>query len=54
MASAEPLMRARIVQELENHFHARVELDSFHLTLRRDCGLKGKGCESGRLTRLKE
>lgn len=40
---AEPLMRARIVEELENHFHARVELDSFHVTLREGLWAEGKG-----------
>jgi hypothetical protein len=40
---AEPLLRARIVQGLETHFHARVELDSFHLTLRDGLWAEGKG-----------
>lgn len=40
---AEPLMRARIVQGLQSHFHARVELDSFHLTLRDGLWAEGKG-----------
>ncbi len=40
---AEPLLRARIVQGLEDHFHARVELDSFHLTLRNGLWADGKG-----------
>jgi hypothetical protein len=40
---AEPLLRARIVLGLENHFHARVELDSFHLTLRNGLWAEGKG-----------
>lgn len=40
---AEPLLRARIVQELEDHFHARVELDSFHLTLQDGLSFEGKG-----------
>lgn len=40
---AQPLLRARIVQELEDHFHARVELDSFHLTLRNGLWADGKG-----------
>ena len=40
---AEPLLRARIVQGLESHFHARVELDSFHLTLRDGLWAEGKG-----------
>jgi hypothetical protein len=30
---AEPFLRARIVEELEQRFHARVELDSFHMVL---------------------
>jgi hypothetical protein len=40
---AEPMLRARIVQGLENHFHARVELDSFHLTLGDGLWAEGKG-----------
>ncbi len=40
---AEPLLRAQIVEELENHFHARVELDSFHVTLRNGLWAEGKG-----------
>jgi hypothetical protein len=40
---AEPMLRARIVEGLENHFHARVELDSFHLTLRDGLWAEGKG-----------
>ncbi len=40
---AEPLLRARIVEGLENHFHARVELDSFHVTLRNGLWAEGKG-----------
>ena len=31
---AEPLLRARLVQALEDHFHAHVELDTFHVALR--------------------
>ena len=30
---AEPFLRARIVQALQKRFHARVELDSFHIAL---------------------
>ncbi len=30
----EPYLHARIVEALEQHFHARVELDSFHVSLR--------------------
>ena len=40
---AEPVLRARIVQGLEDRFHARVELDSFHLTLRDGLWADGKG-----------
>jgi hypothetical protein len=36
---AEPYLRARIVQALEDRFHARVELDSFHMSVR--SGLDG-------------
>jgi len=36
---AEPYLRARIVQALEDRFHARVELDSFHMSVR--SGLEG-------------
>jgi hypothetical protein len=40
---AEPILRAYIVQGLQDHFHARVELDSFHLTLRDGMWAEGKG-----------
>jgi len=40
---AEPYMRARIVEELQNHFHARVELDSFHMSLLHGLRAEGKG-----------
>ena len=40
---AEPMLRARIVQELSDHFHARVELDSFHVELRDGVWAEGKG-----------
>ena len=40
---AEPMLRARIVQKLSDHFHARVELDSFHLELRDGLRAEGKG-----------
>jgi hypothetical protein len=33
MHRIEPFLRAQIVAELEQRFHARVELDSFHMTL---------------------
>jgi hypothetical protein len=38
---AEPFVRARIVDALQQHFHARVELDSFHMSLKD--GLKAEG-----------
>jgi hypothetical protein len=38
---AEPFLRARIVQTLQDRFHARVELDSFHMSL--VDGLKAEG-----------
>jgi len=37
---AEPFLRARIVQGLQKRFHARVELDSFHIALGN--GLRGQ------------
>jgi len=40
---AEPLLRAQIIQALEDHFHARVELDSFHVTLSNGLWANGKG-----------
>ena len=40
---AEPYLRARIVAELEEHFHARVELDSFHLSLLNGLWAEGRG-----------
>jgi hypothetical protein len=40
---AEPILRARIVEELEEHFHARVELDSFHVSLASGLWAEGKG-----------
>jgi hypothetical protein len=40
---AEPLLRARIVAELERRFHARVELDGFHLSLAGGLWAEGKG-----------
>jgi hypothetical protein len=36
----EPFLRARIVDGLSNHFHARVELDAFHVSLGN--GLRGE------------
>jgi hypothetical protein len=40
---AEPYLRARIVEGLENRFHARVELDSFHVSLVGGLRAEGKG-----------
>jgi hypothetical protein len=40
---AEPLLRARIIQGLEDQFHAHVELDSFHVALREGLWAEGKG-----------
>ena len=42
---AEPMLRARIVEGLAEHFHARVELDSFHLSLRDGLWVEGKGLQ---------
>jgi len=39
----EPYLRERIVEELENRFHARVELDSFQLSLLDGLSAEGKG-----------
>ncbi len=38
---AEPFVRASIVEAIQQHFHARVELDSFHMSLKD--GLKAEG-----------
>jgi hypothetical protein len=40
---AEPYLRARIVTGLENRFHARVELDNFHVSLVDGLWAEGKG-----------
>lgn len=40
---AEPILRAVIVSQLEQHFHARVELDSFHVSLANGLRAEGKG-----------
>ena len=40
---AEPMLRAAIVEKLEEHFHARVELDSFHVSLINGLWAEGKG-----------
>jgi hypothetical protein len=49
---AEPFLRARIVEGLEERFHARVELDSFHLSLGN--GLEGQWgvCAEGKGLRI--
>lgn len=39
----EPYLRTRIVEDLENHFHARVELDDFHVSLANGLWAEGKG-----------
>jgi hypothetical protein len=43
MHHAEPILRAAIVERLEEHFHARVELDSFHVSLVNGLRAEGKG-----------
>jgi hypothetical protein len=40
---AEPYLRARIVEGLEDRFHARVELDSFHVSLLKGLWAEGHG-----------
>jgi hypothetical protein len=40
---AEPMLRAVIVEKLGDHFHARVELDSFHISLANGLWAEGKG-----------
>ena len=40
---AEPYLRARIVAALEQHFHARVELDTFHVSVMNGLWVEGKG-----------
>ncbi len=40
---AEPFVRARILEELQSRFHARVELDSFHMSLTHGLWAEGKG-----------
>lgn len=40
---AEPMLRAAIVEKLEEHFHARVELDSFHVSFSNGVWAEGKG-----------
>ncbi len=43
MRRAEPMLRALIVEKLSEHFHARVELDSFHVSLVAGLTAEGKG-----------
>jgi hypothetical protein len=40
---AEPFVRAHIVETLSDRFHARVELDSFHMSLLHGLRAEGKG-----------
>jgi hypothetical protein len=40
---AEPMLRGLIVQELQEHFHARVELAGFHISLVNGFWAQGKG-----------
>ncbi len=40
---AEPMLRAVIVDKLQDHFHARVELGSFHISLVNGLWAEGKG-----------
>jgi len=40
---AEPYLRARIVAALQDRFHARVELDSFHMSLVHGLRAQGRG-----------
>lgn len=40
---AEPMLRAAIVEKLEEHFQARVELDSFHVSLINGLWAEGNG-----------
>jgi len=43
MHRAEPIMRAYIVQALEDHFHSRVELDGFHVSVASGLWAEGRG-----------
>ena len=40
---AEPMLREVIVEKLQEHFHARVQLDSFHISLAHGLWAEGKG-----------
>lgn len=43
MHRAEPILRAYIVQALEGHFHSRVELDAFHVSVASGLRAEGQG-----------
>jgi hypothetical protein len=43
LRNAEPILRAQIVAALAQQFHARVQLDSFHMTLRGGLRAEGRG-----------
>ncbi len=45
MRRAEPMLREVIVDRLSDHFHARVELASFHISLVNGLWAEGKGLE---------
>src|SRR5580692_8972921 len=40
---AEPVLHAYIIQALEEHFHSRVELDEFHVSVASGLWAEGKG-----------
>lgn len=44
---AEPYLRARLVAGLERRFHAQVELDSFHVSLKNGLWAEGQGLRIG-------
>lgn len=50
--NAEPVLRAQIVKQLEDRFHARVELDSLHLSLIHGLSTKGVLTVEGRGLRV--
>ena len=43
MRRAEPMLRGLIVERLQDAFHARVELDSFHISIANGIWAEGKG-----------
>ncbi len=43
MHRAEPMLRELVVEKLQEHFHARVELASFHISLVKGLSAEGKG-----------